>query len=116
MGSKPAYQTVTILNGAALSNAVNLTLVGGPLVGVQMPAAWTAANLTFQVSHDGTTYQDFYTSAGAEIVLTAAAARFIAIDPANYFGVRFVRLRSGTAGVPVNQDADRLLPLVFLAE
>ena len=114
--AKPAFQTLTILNGASLSGALDLTISGGPPVGIQMPAAWTAANLTFQVSFDGTTYQDFYDSAGTEIAVTAAAARFIALDPTNYFGVRFVKIRSGTSGVPVNQLADRAIILVFLAE
>lgn len=113
--AKPAFSTLTIANGTSLSGALDLSISGGPPVGIQMPAAWTAANLTFQVSHDGTTYQNFQDAAGTEIVAVAAASVFIALDPTIWFGVRFLKARSGTAGIPVNQGAERLLQLVFLA-
>ena len=46
--------SVTIANGTSLSAAVNLG--SGKLRGIALPAAWTAAVLSFQVSLDGTTF------------------------------------------------------------
>ena len=100
----------TILNGAAVSNHINLE--GSVLVGIRMPAAWTAANLTFRVSMDDVTFLDAYSGAGAEHVVTAAVDRHIWLDPSAFAGYRWLIVRSGTAGTPVNQAGDRLVTLV----
>jgi hypothetical protein len=103
--------TVTIANGQSLSGAADLKGLGTP-VRIDMPAAWTAANLTFQVSADGVTYQDLYDDGGSEVTVTAAAGRSIFLQPAEWAHVRYLKVRSGTAAVPVNQGTDRLLTLV----
>lgn len=108
-GGAKASQLATIANGASLSDAVDLT--AGLLVAVQMPAAWTAAVLTFQASHDGVTFADVYDSAGAERSVAAAAGRHITLDSAS-FGIRFVKIRSGTAAAAVAQGAERQLRLI----
>ena len=75
-----------------------------------MPFAWTAADLTFQVSTDnGVTYQNVYEEDGSEYVVTADASRFIAI--ANLPRVDAVKVRSGTSGTAVNQVSARTLTL-----
>lgn len=99
----------TILSGESLSAAVNLA--GHVLCGVYMPAAWTAAGLSFQASIDGETFVDIY-SAGAELTAAAGASQYVALDSMLFLGVRSIKVRSGTAGVPVNQGADRALILV----
>lgn len=105
------YLGVTIANGAALSGAVNLT--GHLLVGVIMPSAWSAANLTFQVSRDGVIYNDVYDSAGNEKTVNAAASRHVMVDPITMAGAEYLKVRSGTTGAPVNQGGDRALVLVL---
>ncbi len=104
----------TIIQDASLSDAVNLR--GEVLVGVRMCAVWDAANLTFQVSMDNVTYLNAYSSAGAEHVVTVAAVdTHIWVDPTNFAGYRWLKVRSGTAAVPVAQSdgADsRLLELI----
>ena len=103
----------TIANGAAVSDHVNLE--GSVLVGIRMPAVWDAANLTFQVSMDDVTYLDAYSSAGAEHVITAAASRHIWLDPSAFASYRWLIVRSGTTGTPVDQTtgADpRLIELI----
>jgi hypothetical protein len=102
--------SVTIANGAALSNAVKLS--GATLLGIEMPAAWTAAGLTFQHSIDGVTYTDLYDGAGAEVSLTVVAAHYVFLPPANWSGIVYLKVRSGTGGTPVNQGAERVLKLV----
>ena len=67
-------QTVTIAATASLSDAARLPN-GHEVVGITMPAAWTAANLTFQASPDGSTFYNLYDDEGNEVTVTAAASR-----------------------------------------
>jgi len=107
-------ETVTIAEAASLSSAADL--MGSVLVGIVMPAAWTAANLTFQASANGTIYNNLYDDSGNEVGATAAVDRFIAFDSnANFQGVRWVKVRSGTSGAAVTQAAIRTLTLVARA-
>jgi len=107
-----ATATATIANGESLSAAVDLGT--GRLAGIVMPAAWTAANLTFQTSPDGVTWRDRYDWLGGEVTVVAAAARSIQVNLADWLGVRFLKVRSGTSGTPVNQGAERVLTLVLV--
>jgi hypothetical protein len=102
----------TIANGASLSAAVRLPPGCYPIA-VAMPAAWTAASLTFQVSHDnGTTYNNLHNDSGAEVALTVDASRFVRLAPTEWAAVNLLKVRSGTAGTPVNQGAERTVTLV----
>jgi hypothetical protein len=101
--------TVDIASGASLSAAIPLGL--GRAAGIQMPAAWTAANLTFQASYDGITYANLYDASGTEYTATAAADRLIILPVADFAGIQNIKIRSGTAGTPVNQAAARRLDL-----
>ncbi len=107
-------ETATIAISTALAAAVDL--FGGVLIGIQMPASWTAGSITFQASADGTTYRNLYKDDGNEMVIQAAAARYIAIDPTYLRSVRYMKVRSGTSGTPVIQVAERLLTLVLVPE
>jgi len=101
---------VTILSGASLSNSLDLG--GNKLVGIIMPTSWTTANLTFQgaVGEDDA-YQDIYDTAGNELVVTAAASRIL-VDIPELSVCRFLKIRSGTTGTSVNQDATRNIKLL----
>jgi hypothetical protein len=103
-------EVCTITSGQSLSAAVNLG--GRILCGIYMPASWTAAGLTFQGSPDGTTYYNVQSDT-AEITVTAAASVFLGLDPVRFFGINFLKVRSGTGGTPVNQGADRALTLML---
>lgn len=110
-------KTATILAGATgLSDVVDLG--GYRLVGIEMPAAWTAANLTFQaLSSQFNTYQNLYDDGGTEVTVTAAASRNIGFRSdltLLLMSYRFIKLRSGTTGSPVDQTATRLLGLVLI--
>jgi len=102
--------SVTIANGAALSNAAKLN--GATLLGIEMSAAWTAATLTFQHSINGTNFFDMYDGSGTEVALTVVAAHYVFLPPANWSGIVYLKVRSGTGGTPVNQGAERILKLV----
>lgn len=102
--------TATILSGASLSDAIDLS--GRNLTGILLPATWTTADLTFSVSLDGTTYADLHDAAG-EYVAVAAASVFIGLNIAALMGFRYLKVRSGTSGTPVNQAADRSIVLTL---
>lgn len=104
--------TATILSGQSVSAAVNLG--GLRLFGLVMPAAWTTANLTFQMSPDnGVSWSNIFDINGVEFTVTAAASRFITFDPAALPAVQWLQIRSGTSGTPVVQAADRNINLVL---
>lgn len=104
-------RTATIANGESLSAAVDLD--GSTIVGIIMPAVWTAANLTLQMSADDTTFNNVYDELGAEKTITAAASRYIPLNPSDFLGADSFKLRSGTSGTPVNQGAARSIVVVL---
>lgn len=106
-----SVKTATIANGASLSDAVDVA--GGEVIGIYLPTI-TSAAITFQASHDGTTFGDLYTSGGSEQTLGAAStgARFL-LMPAGISGIASLKVRSGTTGSAVNQGAERLIKLVI---
>jgi hypothetical protein len=108
--SSDTFRTAdTIANGTALG-AAGADLNNQHLVGIQMPAAWTAAALTFAMSLDGgTTWLNIYDQNGTELTVQAAASTYIALSPTLLTVPGLLRVRSGTSAVPVNQAADRLV-------
>lgn len=99
----------TIASGASLSDGINLS--GHVLTGIYMPAAWTAAAITFQASDDNSTWYNVYFE-GAEVSITVAASQYIVLDPQKYLGIRHLKVRSGTSAAGVNQGADRTVKLI----
>lgn len=104
---------VTIANGTSVSGAVDL--LGYDFIAVALPAAWTAADLTFQTSADNVQYRNVYDGAAtpAEITVGADADLWVQIPDTIFrqFG-RFVRIRSGTSALAVNQGAERTLYVI----
>lgn len=102
----------TIANGASVSDEANIEQAT-PL-GIFMPADWTAAGITLQVSRTRTTWHDVHDRAGAELVITTAAGRYVALEPSVLMVAGpWLRLRSGTAAAPVAQVAARVLGLSY---
>jgi hypothetical protein len=111
-GSPFASFAAAVANGQSLSGAVDLG--NYRLFGIQMdPTAWTAAALTFMVSVDGVNYFDLYDDTGTEQNWTVSAQKFVQVSqPAKWLGIRYVKVRSGTSGSPVNQGGARSLTLI----
>lgn len=128
-------QTVTIALGASESGIIDCSSTYS-LAAIEVPTAWDAANITFLgAAHPGTTMptppgshpQDVLEAAltfkpvfnaTAEVAITTApttGGAIISLDPALLKGVAFLKLRSGTNALPVNQTAARTLR-VTLAE
>lgn len=109
------YETATIANGASLSDALNIG--SRDMFALIMPSSWTSAALTFQGSFDGTNYFNLYDDGGNEISFTVAASRYVIISsPAKFFGLKKLKIRSGTSGTPVNQAADRAIGVIVIPE
>lgn len=112
---------VTIAGGASLSGEVNVG--GGRIVGILMPAAWTAAGIAFQALlrepaalPKVPVYGSVQDAAGAAVnILTPAADSYVAIaDTVALVGLGRILVRSGTNAVPVAQAAARDFFLVVI--
>ena len=112
----PVYTTqLTIAAGQSLSSQANLG--GFSLIGVIVPAGWTAAGLSFtgSPSAGGTDYALWDGTAGAELTVSniPTTAVWLRLDPTMFLGLNFVKLLSGTHGSPVNQVSSMTLTLVL---
>ncbi len=104
--------SVTITAATGLAEAVSTQ--GQALVGILMPAAWTAAKLGFDASLDNITYRTAYDNNGGYEQSTAEASAFICFPISDAIFAPFIRLKSVDASnVAVAQGADRTLILVF---
>lgn len=105
----------TIAAGQSLSGVVDLH--GLPIVALITPNPWTSAAITFQAceAEDGT-FADVYGDDGNEVTIAAAnipaGAKRVIVNHAvleKLAAVRYLKLRSGTGGVPVAQVGDRTI-------
>jgi hypothetical protein len=103
--------TGTIAADASLSSALDCT--AGRVLRVTTPAAWTPAELSFQVSNDGIMFNDAYDLAGKEYVIPCKANRCVIVQApeatgaaAQFTGLH-LKFRSGPAHAPVPQAALR---------
>lgn len=101
---------------AGASESAQVDIGGYTAVGLIVPASWTTAGITFQASADGGTtwfelVDDTNTALGVSSIANGAG-RFVALDPAQWRGVRSLKIRSGTAGAPVVQTAAVTLTLL----
>lgn len=106
------FKQQTIANGTAITATGFDVGAGAVVTGILMPASWTAASLSFQASIDSANWFDVYDRFGVEIVIPAAASRVITVEPTLFIGFRYIKVRSGTTGTPVNQGADRTITLI----
>lgn len=111
-----------IAAGESLSAAVDCS--AGAILRLTMPQAWTAANLTFQISADGVTYADAYTVDGREALIPVVAGSTIVVAtaenlpgtrslPPDLRGATWLKLRSGPASHPVPQMAQRIFQITL---
>lgn len=114
LGNGRLSGTVTIANGASLSGAIDFG--SSSLAGILMPATWTAAGLSFAVSTSlAGTYVPLWNASGSEYIVpsaSAVASQFIILPLADFLGIQYLKVRSGTAGSAVNQGGERDLILI----
>ena len=96
----------TIAQGESLSDGLDCT--AGAIVRLTMPANWTPANLTFQISSDGALYNDLVDFNGNEVTLPVVPGSAVVVAPLADFlkAVAFLKVRSGTRKHPVVQQQD----------
>lgn len=110
---------VVIANGASVSTSPTggmSTVGGGRILGLIMPAAWTAADVSFESTLlDSTTWGPVIDKAGTQVKITSpAAASIVALtEGTDLLMLGQFRLRSGTSAVPVAQGAARTLGVVI---
>ena len=103
--------TGTITSGASLSGAIELRTMGTP-VALQTDAAWDTNAITFQGSYDGVVYTNLR-NMGVEVSIPGVVASSLeGLDLQQFLGLRFIKVRSGTAAAAVNQVGDTVITLV----
>jgi len=97
----------TIAAGQSLSSGLDCT--SGRLVRITMPAAWTGANLSFQISTDRTFYNDLFSVDGTEVIIPVVAGTAVVVAQLGSAleAIQFLKLRSGSRSYPVVQPAQR---------
>lgn len=98
----------TIANGDSLSDVLNVWPISASAI--IMPAAWTAASLTFQGSMDGVNFFDLFNDSGVEYEIPALVSQSIILNVPLTFP--YIKVRSGTTGTPVNQGAARSISII----
>jgi len=99
---------VTIPAGSSYSTPV--PLVNQQPVLLMLPASWTGASVTFQVSSDAATWLDLFGDDGTELAACVGPGRSVVLDwPV--LAASCLRLRSGTAAAPVAQQTDAVVTL-----
>lgn len=98
----------TILNTAQESSVVSCG--GFALCGIFLPAVFTGTALTFEASTaiDGTFVQVKSTTSGTALSYTVAQGTYCAVDPKDFQGIQFLKIKSGSS-----EGADRVLTCVL---
>jgi len=91
--------------GQSLSNGINCS--AGTIVRITTPPAWDLANLSFQVSNDGITYNDLWLPQGGEVIIPCGPSRALNIDPTRWPSAVYLKVRSGSSAEPIVQKAQR---------
>lgn len=99
--------------GESLSEPIDCS--AGEIVRLTMPGNWTTAPLTFQFSTDGAMYNELYhvvgnpeSFAGFPVQLTRVEPGIGLVLPESFGrGIVWLKIRSGTKGVPVVQPEER---------
>lgn len=105
-------ETVVIANGQSLSGA-SASLSGRQLVGVITDAEWDTNAMTYQASVDGVNYFNLFYEASEYSQTGVTASTYRALNPNVFYGVRYIKVRSGTAGSPVSQSGATTITLVL---
>lgn len=124
MTERLTYSEALILSGQSASTEVDLR--NFDLVGIIMPAGWTAAGLSFAAcwksdgSGSSTTLTETFIpvrdDGNLEVTLTVAANFYVVLSTANRDKLKALgrtKLISGTNAVPVAQGANRLFGLIL---
>lgn len=108
--SQQAVFDAFIRNGQSQSD--NVDLGGYRLVGLSIPATFEPTTVSFLASFDGSTWNPVFDANGTEVTATVSTSRRVVLSPANFYGLKWVRVRGGTAASPTTVAADRTVRLI----
>ena len=113
--------TATIADNQSLSASVQLGGTGASNVctpaAIIIPSTWvTATTMTFQASLDGSTWYELHDEYGTAVSITVSASKYIRLNPSDWWGVPFLKLRSGTSGSAVQQTEDAGVAIKILCK
>jgi hypothetical protein len=92
----PTYRTATWGSAGTPSDAIDLG--AETLCGVVFGATFTGTTMTFTASDTfGGTYVPLYDDLGTQLSVTVSTSRFVRVKPADFAGVRFIKLVSGSS-------------------
>lgn len=100
------FEDVTIESSGTKSTSVDLR--GMTLCGFYLPASFTGTAITFEASADNSTYLPVQDGDGAAISKTVAQGQYIKLDPADFAGIQFIKLVSGST-----EGAERTITLAI---
>lgn len=104
-------RTAIIPNGQSESNPIDVD--GGVIITLISPSTWTSADLSFLGSVDGSNFFPVYDDEGVEVKIAQAAIpseRRMYVNSQKLeklAATKFIKLRSGVNGAPVNQGGTR---------
>jgi len=110
--NEPREWAITIASEANLSDGVEL----GPYVlcAISLPAAFTNTTITFQARTHSTVWKDVHNADG-ELSFDVTVSTFLIVDPADFAGCRYLRVRAGASAGQTPEEAERELVLVVRA-
>ena len=110
MPARRHYQEVTIANNGTLSSVA--ALGDRSVCAIVMPAAWTAAAISFQASPDNVTFTDVYdATTERSITPSATASRCLVVDPM-LWQFNYLKIRSGLTGATQAQGGERTIGII----
>ena len=112
MPSKNNFRSLIVSDATATiaasgTTSAEIDLSGATLCGIYIPASFTGTSIAFQASStSGGTFVSVRDGAGSALSKTVAAGQYIKLDPADFAGVRFLKIVSGST-----EGAERILTL-----
>lgn len=97
MAGNVASIKASIAAGGTESDALDLG--GGRLMGLITPNNWSAADITFQVSRDGTTYYSLYDNSDTAYTVQAGASRAIQLPLQDFTPWQYMKIVSSATQV-----------------
>ena len=91
-----------IAAGQSLSSALDCS--AGVIQRIYAPRNWTPANITFQLSFDGTNWSELADRSGNTVTAAVVPSAVVVVaEPMRK--LQFLKIRSGTKSQPINQAA-----------
>lgn len=109
-----SLSTVTAVIPGTGSVSAGVQLANQGLIGLYFPGNFANASLSFLVSLDNTTWLTLVDPFGNEVAIPSQASQQVGLDPDDFLGYTYIKVRSGTSGSPITQPSDAAVSLITL--